>query len=87
MVLRALVTRSNDKTEDGVKNKFHTLTPIEQGGGHREIRCRNCTHLQLKGNPHPFCTWQGAYITKSLIDQPWICPGYHKKEGTGEFEG
>lgn len=44
-----------------------------------EVFCRDCLRLELKGNPKPFCTWHGAFLSPDLLGQAWQCEGYKKR--------
>lgn len=45
-----------------------------------EVFCKDCSRLESKSKP--FCTWHGAYLDPSLLDQPvQDCDGYKKIRG------
>jgi hypothetical protein len=43
------------------------------------VFCKDCSKLETKANPKPFCPYLGAFIKPELLSQPWECEGYKPK--------
>jgi len=52
----------------------------------RVAYCKICSKLEPKKNPHPLCSWSGAFIDKKMLTEPADCPGFSRFKRTPRKE-